>query len=200
MRGECVATIACEPSAGTRASSAIRPRQEVKESAASGSSKRYKPLSTTRVFSTWMNAWPWLLACRSTPPKRSAHRPSAPTAVNSSCIFSARRKNPPFPPPRVPMRRSARSRPESSAEGLAVAINETFRRSARTWPAHAAPIAIAGAFQGSVEPIARWKVEGSWWDRPVVREYWKVVLNNSLLCELYHDLTIRAWFVDRVYD
>ena len=63
-----------------------------------------------------------------------------------------------------------------------------------------APIAIAGTFQGSVEPIARWKVEGSWWDRPVVREYWKVVLNNSLLCELYHDLTTRAWFVDRVYD
>ncbi len=63
-----------------------------------------------------------------------------------------------------------------------------------------APIAIAGAFQGSVEPIVRWKVEGSWWDRPVVREYWKVVLNNSLLCELYHDLTTRAWFVDRVYD
>ena len=63
-----------------------------------------------------------------------------------------------------------------------------------------APIAIAGAFQGSVEPIARWKVEGSWWDRPVVREYWKVVLNNSLLCELYHDHTTCAWFVDRVYD
>ena len=61
--------------------------------------------------------------------------------MNSSCIFSARRKNPPFPPPRVPMRRSARSKPESSAEGLAVTINETFRRWARTWRAHAAAIA-----------------------------------------------------------
>ena len=63
-----------------------------------------------------------------------------------------------------------------------------------------APIAIAGAFNGSIEPIARWKVEGSWWDRPVVREYWKAVLNNNLLCELYFDATTHQWFVERVYD
>ncbi|HET7418753.1 MAG TPA: hypothetical protein VFL27_00055 [Candidatus Dormibacteraeota bacterium] len=63
-----------------------------------------------------------------------------------------------------------------------------------------APIAIAGAFIGSIEPIARWKVETSWWDRPVVREYWKVVLNNNLLCELYHDVGRNEWFVERVYD
>src|SRR5205807_6019851 len=41
MSGECVATIACEPSDGIRASSAISPRHEVNESAASGSSNRY---------------------------------------------------------------------------------------------------------------------------------------------------------------
>src|SRR6266536_1873118 len=58
-----------------------------------------------------------------------------------------------------------------------------------------APIAIAGAFNGSIEPIARWKVEGSWWDRPVVREYWKVLLNSTVLCELYHDLASKEWFV-----
>jgi hypothetical protein len=63
-----------------------------------------------------------------------------------------------------------------------------------------APIAIAGAFNGSIEPIARWKVDTSWWDRPVVREYWKVVLNNNLLCELYHDVDRNEWFVERVYD
>lgn len=63
-----------------------------------------------------------------------------------------------------------------------------------------APIAIAGAYNGSLEPITRWKVEGSWWDRPVVREYWKAVLNNNLLCELYHDLASGDWFVERVYD
>ena len=63
-----------------------------------------------------------------------------------------------------------------------------------------APIAIAGALAGSIEPIVRWKVEGSWWDRPVVREYWKVLLNSTLLCELYHDLAGKEWFVEKVYD
>ena len=63
-----------------------------------------------------------------------------------------------------------------------------------------APIAVAGAFNGSLEPIARWKVEMSWWARPVVREYWKAVLNNNLLCELYRDASTNEWFVERVYD
>ena len=63
-----------------------------------------------------------------------------------------------------------------------------------------APIAISGALAGSLEPIARWKVETSWWDRPVVREYWKVLLNSSLLCEMYLDVATNEWFVERVYD
>ena len=63
-----------------------------------------------------------------------------------------------------------------------------------------APIAISGALSGSIEPIARWKVETSWWDRPVVREYWKALLNNHLLCELYRDVSTNEWFVERVYD
>lgn len=59
---------------------------------------------------------------------------------------------------------------------------------------------ISGALNGSVDPIARWKVESTWWSRPVVREYWKVVLNSGLLCELYHDLGRSEWFVERIYD
>jgi len=34
----------------------------------------------------------------------------------------------------------------------------------------------------------------------VVREYWKALLNNNLLCEMYHDLQQDGWFVERVYD
>src|SRR5215472_9213851 len=63
-----------------------------------------------------------------------------------------------------------------------------------------APIAISGAYSGTVEPIARWKVETSWWKEPIVREYWKAVLNNNVLCELYHDVGKREWFVERIYD
>lgn len=63
-----------------------------------------------------------------------------------------------------------------------------------------APIAISGVLNGSIDPIARWKVETSWWREPVVREYWKAVLNNNVLCEIYHDVGRREWFVERVYD
>jgi hypothetical protein len=62
------------------------------------------------------------------------------------------------------------------------------------------PSFITGEFSGSVDPIARWKVETEWWNQPVVREYWKALLNSSLLCELYHDLNSDEWFVERVYD
>lgn len=63
-----------------------------------------------------------------------------------------------------------------------------------------APIAISGAFNGPVDPIARWKVETLWWDRPVVREYWRALLNNNLLCEMYRDVSRNEWFVERVFD
>ncbi len=64
------------------------------------------------------------------------------------------------------------------------------------------PVHISGEWTGSVDPIARWKVEGGWWNEAatVVREYWKVLLNSELLCELYHDLARDEWFVERVYD
>ncbi|HEY1421670.1 MAG TPA: hypothetical protein VGG90_13295 [Candidatus Dormibacteraeota bacterium] len=62
------------------------------------------------------------------------------------------------------------------------------------------PSFISGAFTGSIDPIARWKVETGWWKEPVVREYWKGLLNSSLLCELYHDLQHDQWFLERVYD
>ena len=63
-----------------------------------------------------------------------------------------------------------------------------------------APTAISGALTGAIDPIARWKVETSWWDKAVVREYWKVLLNNNLLCELYRDVATNDWFIERVYD
>jgi hypothetical protein len=63
-----------------------------------------------------------------------------------------------------------------------------------------APTSVAGAFTGSIDPIARWKVETAWWKQPVVREYWRAVLNNNMLCELYRDVASNEWFVERVYD
>ena len=62
------------------------------------------------------------------------------------------------------------------------------------------PAFITGALHGAIDPIARWKVETEWWNRAVVREYWKVVVGSELLCELYHDLDRDQWFVERIYD
>jgi DNA polymerase III alpha subunit len=39
-----------------------------------------------------------------------------------------------------------------------------------------------------------------WWDTLVVREYWRALLNNNLLCELYRDVSRNEWFVERVFD
>jgi hypothetical protein len=69
-----------------------------------------------------------------------------------------------------------------------------------TLSADGTPGFIRGEFSGSVDPIARWKVETEWWNQPVIREYWKALLNNTLLCELYHDLSSDEWFVERIYD
>lgn len=63
-----------------------------------------------------------------------------------------------------------------------------------------APTFVAGAFYGSLDPIVRWKVETGWWEQPVVREYWRAILNSNLLCELYRDVARNEWFVERVYD
>ena len=69
-----------------------------------------------------------------------------------------------------------------------------------TFNADGTPAFISGAWSGAVDPIARWKVETEWWSQAAVREYWKVLLNNSILCELYHDLSLDEWFVERIYD
>ena len=62
------------------------------------------------------------------------------------------------------------------------------------------PAYVTGTWSGAVDPIARWKVETEWWHQPVVRDYWKVVLNSNYLCELFHDLSRDEWFIERVYD
>ena len=62
------------------------------------------------------------------------------------------------------------------------------------------PVFLSGQLNGSIDPIARWKVETEWWNQIVTREYWKALLNSDILCELYHDLARDEWFVERVYD
>jgi hypothetical protein len=70
------------------------------------------------------------------------------------------------------------------------------------------PVEVALGPEGSpslvdgmpVLPANSWRVEVDWWRRPVAREYWKLVVSDRVLCEVYHDLNEDAWFLERVYD
>ena len=54
---------------------------------------------------------------------------------------------------------------------------------------------------GPVRPVQRWVADVDWWSRPVSREYWKVLLRDRLLCEIYRDRELGgAWYLERVYD
>ena len=53
---------------------------------------------------------------------------------------------------------------------------------------------------GDLQVVSRWVVDVDWWDRPVSREYWRVILRERLLCEIYRDRDQQAWFVERIYD
>ena len=53
---------------------------------------------------------------------------------------------------------------------------------------------------GNLEDDLSWLAEVDWWSRPVARAYWRVLLRERLLCEIYQDLDRGGWFVERIYD
>ena len=66
---------------------------------------------------------------------------------------------------------------------------------------HGAPARItAGPLRGGVVPLSRWVVDQDWWETPVKREYWKVMVGETLLAEIYQDQAAGRWFLERLYD
>ena len=53
---------------------------------------------------------------------------------------------------------------------------------------------------GDVQAVQSWLVDMDWWDNPVRREYWRIMLRGRILCEVFRDLDQDAWFLERVYD
>ncbi len=51
----------------------------------------------------------------------------------------------------------------------------------------------------SVEVCNRWRVEESWWNRPIARDYFKVV-GPRWLALVYWDRVDDSWHLERVYD
>jgi hypothetical protein len=53
---------------------------------------------------------------------------------------------------------------------------------------------------GELRAVQRWVADVDWWSNPIAREYWRVILQDRLVCEIYRDLGDGAWYVERVYD
>ncbi len=53
---------------------------------------------------------------------------------------------------------------------------------------------------GPVRLLLGWIVDVDWWSQPVSREYWRVLLREQLMCEIYRDQADGAWYLERVYD
>ncbi len=49
--------------------------------------------------------------------------------------------------------------------------------------------------------LYRWRVHTHWWtDHEVWRDYWEVTTATGLLCTLYYDRLLEAWYLERVYE
>ena len=61
---------------------------------------------------------------------------------------------------------------------------------------------VAIRWNGQREPVEvcnRWRVEESWWGRPILRDYFKVV-GRRWLALVYLDRVDGAWRLERLYD
>jgi hypothetical protein len=59
-------------------------------------------------------------------------------------------------------------------------------------------------WRGAWHPVTgianRWRVRTGWWVEETWREYFKLTTADGLLCTIYHDLNVDAWFCARLYD
>ena len=53
-----------------------------------------------------------------------------------------------------------------------------------------------------LEIANRWTVHSRWWEpgKMVWRQYFKLVTDTGVLCQVYHDLLQDRWFFARLYD
>ena len=53
-----------------------------------------------------------------------------------------------------------------------------------------------------LEIANRWTVHSRWWEpaKMVWRQYFKILTDTEILCQVYHDLLQDRWFFARLYD
>ncbi len=40
-----------------------------------------------------------------------------------------------------------------------------------------------------------WHIDDEWWRDPIVRRYYQVLLDDGVVCTIYHDLEKDVWFI-----
>ncbi|MBK8027199.1 MAG: hypothetical protein IPK19_38870 [Chloroflexi bacterium] len=70
--------------------------------------------------------------------------------------------------------------------------------------ADAESLPLRFTWEGENHPIDAildcWRVDTDWWRGRVWRMVFRVVTETGLLVELYHDLLLGGWYMQRVYD
>jgi hypothetical protein len=62
------------------------------------------------------------------------------------------------------------------------------------------PIRMHRPVVGLLEAVAHWRVEMEWWREPVLRDYWRVIVNGTVICEIFQTAGQETWYLDRVLD
>ena len=57
-----------------------------------------------------------------------------------------------------------------------------------------------GETHGEVGICNRWRVDDDWWRTPTVRDYFKLVTRDGLLCTVYLDELRGTWHLERIFD
>ena len=89
-------------------------------------------------------------------------------------------------PPLIPLRDATAPAPipaqvEATQNGIPTALYRDKRRTAVT----------------AIEE--HWRVENGWWDTPICRDYFRVVLANGAIRNLFHEINDASWFLDRTW-
>jgi hypothetical protein len=60
-------------------------------------------------------------------------------------------------------------------------------------------VTLAGQARGVVGIDDHWREERTWWDKPLRRDYYRVILADGSLRNIFHDLIDGGWYLDRAW-
>jgi hypothetical protein len=64
------------------------------------------------------------------------------------------------------------------------------------------PLAVTheGRWRRVEDILSRWRIDQEWWKRPAERDYFRVRLEDGIICEVFRDIVTGGWQLQRVCD